>query len=268
LGATPVRVGHQLKLVDGDLPGLTPLPETSRERRALSIDPERSAFQALTDVVVFDETLDTTLQRVADLATREVADCDMAGITLIRDGKPVTAVFTDAAAPEIDTAQYDTGVGPCLQAFSTNAVLRIDDTRTDQRWQEFATAAAAHGVLSTLSLPLMVGSNALGALNLYSKSANSFIDDNTALVFASHAAVVLANAQAYWASQHLAQQLETALASRAVIEQAKGVLMATRGCSPEEAFALLNRESQHRNVKLREIAAEHVRSAGHARSKG
>jgi GAF domain-containing protein len=224
-------------------------------------DPAPLSLGDLARLVVTDEPLDSTLQRVAELATREIDGCRMAGITLMRNGKAVTAAFTDAVAPEIDTAQYRTGAGPCLQAFQTNSVLRIDDTRTDTRWPEFARAASEHGVLSTLSLPLIVGANALGALNLYSMSPNTFTNDDSSMVFALQASVVLANAQAFWAARHLADQLENALTSRAVIEQAKGVLLARTGCSLDEAFDLLRVASQHQNRKLRDVAAEVVQTA-------
>ena len=216
---------------------------------------------SLSRFVITDRALDATLQNVAELATREVTGCDMAGITLLRDGKPVTAVFTDSAAPEIDTAQYETGSGPCLDAFTHARVFRIDDTADEARWPEFAAKAHAAGVLSTLSLPLIVGDSALGALNLYSQSLRAFVDEDTAAVFAAQAAVVLANSQAYWAAQELAAQLEQALVSRATIEQAKGILMVTQRCDPDEAFALLRSRSQASNRKLRDVAAEIVRTA-------
>jgi GAF domain-containing protein len=218
-----------------------------------------AGVSGLAHVVVPNEDLDATLQRVADLALHEVDDCDLAGITLLRDSKPITAVFTDPEAPEIDTAQYASGSGPCLDAFRTGRVLQIADTALDDRWPEFCTRAAAAGVRSTLSLPLVVGDASLGALNLYSREANGFSEHATALVFAAQAAVVLANSQAYWAAHHLSSQLETALSSRAAIEQAKGILMATRGVDPDTAFELLRTESNTTNRKLRDVAADLIR---------
>jgi GAF domain-containing protein len=218
-----------------------------------------AGVSGLAQVVVPNEDLDATLQRVADLALREVDDCDMAGVTLLRDGKPVTAVFTDPEAPGIDTAQYASGSGPCLDAFRTGEILQIADTTVETRWPEFCARAAAASVRSTLSLPLVVGSTSLGALNLYSREPNGFSEHATALVFAAQAAVVLANSQAYWAAHHLSSQLEIALASRAAIEQAKGILMATSGVSADEAFELLRTESNTTNRKLREVAADLIR---------
>jgi GAF domain-containing protein len=218
-----------------------------------------AGVSGLSHVVVPNEDVDTTLQRVADLALQEVDDCDMAGITLLRDGKPVTAVFTDAEAPEIDAAQYDSGSGPCVDAFRTGTILQIADTTQETRWPDFCDQASKAGVRSTLSLPLVVGDTSLGALNLYSYTPLGFSEHSTALVFAAQAAVVLANSQAYWAAHHLSGQLEIALTSRAAIEQAKGILMATRRCTADEAFELLRAESNTTNRKLRDVAADVVR---------
>src|SRR5215218_10097303 len=94
--------------------------------------------EALHLAPVIDEQLDATLTRVAQLAVNELPECAMAGITLIREQKPVTAAFTDSAAPEIDSAQYETGKGPCLDAFRQRQVFRVEDTREEDRWPEFA----------------------------------------------------------------------------------------------------------------------------------
>ena len=78
----------------------------------------------------------------------------MAGITMLVEGRARTEAFTEATAVAIDTRQYESGRGPCLEAFATQQVVRIDDTAREDRWPEFAAAAADHGVRSTLSLPL------------------------------------------------------------------------------------------------------------------
>jgi len=206
----------------------------------------------------YEVSLDENLRQVAELALRMVTGCDLAGITLLRAGRPITAAFTDVDAPDIDAAQYETGSGPCLSAFNQNEVLRIADTRTDRRWPDFAAACVEHGVLSTLSLPLTVATEALGALNLYSNEEQQFTDADAATVFSSQAAVVLANAQAYWAAQHLALELEKAMQTRSVIEQAKGIIIGRDGCDPDTAFDTLRIASQTENRKLRDIARDLV----------
>jgi GAF domain-containing protein len=117
-------------------------------------------------------------------------------------------------------------------------------------------------------LPLVVGDASFGALNLYSCGPNGFAEHATALVFAAQAAVVLANSQAYWAAQHLSSQLEIALTSRAAIEQAKGILMATSGVGADEAFELLRTESNTTNRKLRDVAADLIRGVKPSGSDG
>jgi GAF domain-containing protein len=202
------------------------------------------------------------LQRIADLAVAQLDGCDMAGVTMVHGTEGTTAVFTDQAAPEIDEAQYRTGHGPCLDAYRTGSILRIDETLEDDRWPEFTAAATDHGIRSTLSLPLRADQGVIGALNLYSRTPQAFAEnEQMATVFVAHAAAALANAQAYSAERTLSEQLRTALESRAVIEQAKGVLMRDHQCDAEEAFEILKRTSQHTNRKLRDVAATVVADA-------
>jgi GAF domain-containing protein len=214
----------------------------------------------LSRLLVNEEALDDTLQRVADLACRNVGGADVAGVTLLRDGRPITAVFTDRTSPEIDAAQYETGSGPCLDAFRHQRVFRIDSTADDDRWREFSRAAAEHGMRSTISLPLGVRGNGIGALNLYSRRPAAFSDEaeHDGMLFAAQASVALANAQLYDSAYRMTQQLQEALISRAVIDQAKGMLMQEYGIGGEEAFERLRKQSQQQNRKLRELAQELV----------
>jgi GAF domain-containing protein len=217
----------------------------------------------LSRVLVNEEALDDTLHRVADLACRNIGGADLAGVTLLRDGKPTTAVFTDPASPEMDSAQYDTGVGPCLDAWRHQQVFRIDSTADDGQWPAFSQAAADHGIQSTISLPLAVRGNGIGALNLYSKQPAAFSDEDEQVgsLFADQASVALTNAQLYDSAYRLTQQLQEALTSRAVIDQAKGILMGQRGVGVDEAFTILRTTSQRENRKLRDIAQELVDGA-------
>jgi hypothetical protein len=201
-----------------------------------------------------DGGMDETLRQVAELGV-EAVGADMAGLT-IRDerGRPTTVVYTDRMVPEIDQVQYDWDRGPCLDAARTQQVLEIDDMRSDDRWPEFAAAAVAHGVLSSLSVPVVVIANGLGALNFYDGTTSFFDDDRRRLagLFAGQCAVT----SQYWTAAYEAMNLATAMQSRATIEQAKGVIMATTRCSAEEAFDVLRAQSQQENRKLRDIAAE------------
>ncbi len=220
----------------------------------------------LSRLLVNEEALDDTLQRVADLACRNIGGADVAGVTLLRDGKPTTAVFTDPTSPEIDSTQYETGVGPCLDAFRHQQVFRVESTADDEQWPPFSQACLEHGIRSTISLPLGVRGNGIGALNLYSKQSAAFSKDHeeVGMMFAAQASVALANGQLYDSAYRLTQQLHEALTSRAVIDQAKGILMGQSGVAADEAFGLLRSASQRENRKLRDLAQEMVDRAPRA----
>jgi GAF domain-containing protein len=222
----------------------------------LSDLPLTQSLAALSRFFVGDGTLQETLQRVTDLTVSAVGGADMAGITMIVEGRQRTAVFTDELAPEIDQAQYDSGEGPCVEAFASGEIRAIESTRADGPWPEFRRAAADNGIGSTLSFPMMVNKQPVGAMNLYSRRENAFADQDrdTGSLFASQAAIVLANAQAYWDARQLSARLGEAMEARSVIEQAKGILMSSQGCDDAAAFDVLIKASQRENLKLRDIA--------------
>jgi GAF domain-containing protein len=223
----------------------------------------KEAVASLTQYFVGDATLKNNLQRVCELTIKAVPVVDHVGITLLVHDKLKTSVFTHPEVPDIDQAQYRTGEGPCVEAFRTGETYTIDSTREPGRWQEFRDSAERHGVLSTLSLPLLTNDGPIGAMNLYSEVEDAHDDDSrrVAMLFATQAAFVLANAQAYWDARTLSENLEQAMKSRATIEQAKGAIMATMGCDEDTAMQVLIDQSQRQNIKLREIADEIVRNA-------
>jgi GAF domain-containing protein len=219
----------------------------------------RRSLHALSQFFVKDGTLGDTLLRVSEMAC-DVTPAKYAGITMLVEGSPRTGVFTSPEAPEIDEAQYDTGQGPCLDAFRQQRVFRIESTAADDRWPAFCQLAAAHGIGSTISVPLTIHGESLGALNLYAEAEGAFTKshEETVQVFADQAAIVLANAQVYWDARHLSENLTQAIKSRETIDHAVGILMANGGRSPQDAFQLLVRASQRENRKLRDVAEEIV----------
>lgn len=229
--------------------------------------PDSEAFGesivALSRFFVGDATLKETLQRVSDLACGAVPAADMVGLTMLVDGRPSTAVFTDESSPEMDAAQYETGIGPCLDAFRSLEPVRLDDTENDEHWAAFSESASAHGIRSVLSMPLVASGEGVGALNFYSRTPSAFSSqmEELASVFSAQAGILLANSQAYWDAHQLSEQLSQAMASRAAIEQAKGIIMGAQRCGADEAFAILVRASQRENRKLREIAEQIVHAA-------
>jgi GAF domain-containing protein len=219
----------------------------------------QESLRALTQFFVNDGTLEDTLLRVSQMAC-EITPAKYAGITMMVEGSVKTAVFTHPDAPEIDEAQYRTGKGPCMDAFHDQQTFRIDSTLEDDRWPEFARVAAAHGIRSTLSVPLAARNQKLGALNLYADTVGAFTEahERSVLLFADQASIALANAQVYWDARQLGENLSQAIVSRETISHAVGILIAIGGRSPDEAFQILVSASQRENRKVREIAQEIV----------
>ena len=229
-------------------------------------DPRHSdeSLIKLAGILVSEQSLEKTLRQVLDLACASLPGGDEGGVTLLEREGPRTAAATSDLALAVDSSQYDSDTGgPCLEAYRRQEIVRIDSTASDPRWPEFTDSAASNGIKSTLSLPLVVGGDGLGALNIYSRQENGFsaADEALGTTFASYASVAVANARVYWRTQRLAGQLQEALSTRGVIEQAKGIVMARQGCSADDAFTLLVGVSQRTHVKLRDVAANLVEQA-------
>ena len=215
--------------------------------------------EALRRFLAGDDDLAAMHTKIALIATETVPGCDLASVTMLRAGKPVTPAFTGKVAKVLDEVQYKLGDGPCLAAIRHRGLEHVS-TASDDRWPEFASAAVDEGVLAAMSIPLGNDEAVVGALNLYSESAPAFDEAarDVACTFADQLGVAVASATLYAESFELAQQLQQAMESRAVIEQAKGILMAAQRCSPDAAFDILVRASQNQNRKLRSIATEIV----------
>jgi len=218
------------------------------------------AMHELAQLLVAEEGVESTLQRISDLAARVIPDCDAAGVTLAIDGKYVTAACTDRRTLEVDEGQYSRDEGPCLQAMRDKAVIRLDSAGADERWPEFFEDARRSGIRSFLAGPMLLKNEAIGSLNLYSRKSDGFtgLDDLLVALFTGQAAIAVANAKTHADAVELTRQLREALDSRAVIEQAKGVLMGREGIDADAAFDQLRTWSQTRNIKLREIAKQIV----------
>jgi GAF domain-containing protein len=218
------------------------------------------AFAELSRIMLTTQSLDTTLGRIAELARRTVGEATDVSVTLLERDRPVTAVFTGDLAAFLDERQYEIGFGPCIEAALTGATIIIADTSASDVHPDFARTALRHGVTHTLSVGLPVEHRTIGAINVYGTGPGSFdaATVETVTSFAGSAAVAAANADIHASTANLARNLERALESRAVIDQAKGILMARHGMSPSAAFDLLSEQSQRTNRKLRALAEDLV----------
>ncbi|OLF16376.1 GAF and ANTAR domain-containing protein [Actinophytocola xanthii] len=219
-------------------------------------------FVALTRSLLDSGSVGDVLERVV-YATREIVPgADLVSVTLrSEDGAFHTPVETDQVASDLDQLQYRFGEGACVEAArpAGPAMAASDDLGEDPRWPRFGPAAAALGfrsLVSTALLPEATSPQLSGALNVYSRRPRGIPqqDRDVLLLLATHASLAVATTQAVTKGELREAQLREALDSRDAIGQAKGILMARRGVSPEEAFDLLRRTSQELNVKLREVA--------------
>lgn len=210
----------------------------------------------LAGLVLTMPDVDTALVAVTRVAVAVVDPCDSASLTMRRSGSPSVPAASDDWAVELDRLQFSEQEGPCLDCLREGSIMRVRDLSDDKRFPSYGPRAAALGARSTLSLPLAADGRTVGVLNLYSRQVDAFDTDVLAVgeLLAAHASLAVAAAAAYFSSRDLAEQMRQALDSRAVIEQAKGVLMATTGQDAEAAFRALVERSQRANVKLREVA--------------
>jgi GAF domain-containing protein len=233
---------------------------TAQNEMNMTDTPASEALNTLDTIALLLETdsLDQFLRALAQSALRLAVEADGCGITLERQGRPVTVSSAGESATKLDEAQYGQDDGPCLQAMRTGLEVSVPDTLREDRWGDYPAYAAACGARSSLSLPIAPHSHTAGALNLYAPRPYAFADmDLMPLrLLASEATGAIALGQRIADSEQFAADLEAALRSRTVIDQAIGVIMGQQRCAPEKAFEVLRTASQHRNVKLRELCAE------------
>ncbi len=198
-----------------------------------------------------------TLQRIAELAVATIGPCDYAGVSLRHRSRLHTPAYTDEVVTKLDAMQYELGEGPGVTALQTGDTTIIQDMSLDRRWPRWASFATELGVNSALGVSLANEGHLLGSLNLYSRQGWAYTGEDmvAAHVYATHAAGAL---------QHSLETegLRVALRTRHLIGMAQGIIMARLDVDEEQAFAYMRRTSQHRNVKVRELAEEIVTRRG------
>jgi len=222
------------------------------------------ALEQLGELSLRELAMDDLLQMVADLARKVMPGNPETSVLLLVKDRPTTVVHTGPLAVDLDETQYASGQGPCLNTARTGELTEVRDTRTETRWTDYMQHAAERGVLSSLSIPLVIDEEqqVSGALNIYARRPDAFDEESRAVAtrFGPYAAVAAGNLHAYRSARDIADNLQIALESRAVIDQAKGVLVERYKLTPDQAFQLLARTSMHANRKVRDIADHLVRT--------
>ncbi len=219
-----------------------------------------AAYGELQNIVIASSGVNEFLHDLAVLASAVVAPISSCGITLRRDGRLMTVAADGETADLVDELQYARGTGPCLQALRTGQIVIVTNLEREDRWGDYPVHALAHGVRGSLSIPLLAEGDSVGALNLYTSKAHEFTADEIrqGSAFADQASGALSLVVRQVGQANLEAQLREALASRSVIDQAIGVIMAQQHVSAQDAFSVLRTASQHQNVRLHAVATDLV----------
>jgi GAF domain-containing protein len=222
----------------------------------------KTLHEELARVALVGRDLVEVLGDITSIARRAMPGSEATSITLIRNDKPFTAAHSGQMALDADELQYQRDYGPCVDAGRSGQLFIIQDMQTDQRWPDYARQTAAHGVGSSLSVPLPFQAATIGALNNYSTRTDAFGADDVAVgeEVASWVAFSVANASAAASMVDEAANMRAAMVMRGTIEQAKGILMERYRITDDHAFGLLSTASQHTGRKLREVAQDLVRT--------
>jgi GAF domain-containing protein len=250
-------------------------PKLGDERSPLSVEQAsadaadlQTSLGELAGLVTGSIGLPDLLQRVATFAARAIPGADGAGVTLLRVDQPDNRVEALAAShpfvSEIDEIQYVTlNEGPCITAALEGRTVRSGSLGGEKMWPRFGPRVGRLGIHSALSLPLLLPGQLVGAINVYARGKDVFDDHAAELgeLFAAPAAVAVHNAQILTQALALTVQLQSALSSRPVIDQAIGLLRGRSGGTAEEAFARLRAISQSEHTKLVDVAQRTVDEA-------
>ncbi|MFE9955591.1 GAF and ANTAR domain-containing protein [Micromonospora sp. NPDC005299] len=217
-----------------------------------------SAYSRLLTLLADSPHVDVFLDQMVRVATEVVVPAVACGLTVRRDDGAFTVASSGDLAAQGDEIQYGADEGPCLEALRQGHVVEVFDLREDDRWCGYREHALRLGIRSSLSLPMTVDGETVGALNLYATRPRAFTDAarRRALAFTDQGSAALGVILRQADQALLHRQLNDAMVSRSVIDQALGVVMGQQRCTAAEAFTLLRQASQNRNRKLRDVAAE------------
>jgi PAS domain-containing protein len=240
---------------------MLPAPEGRPGRRDSSI------AEAFSQLAVLSARTDHShyLTEVARICGQVIAPAAAISVTVGPPADPSVLASDNKLAQGMDALQIQTGEGPCQEAWENGRMVLTNRLDADDRWPNLARLAAPDRVESVLAVPVLVGDDPVGVVNAYATEPDVFVDldVHTAELLAAAVAAVIHQVNEHERLTNLTGQLEEALTSRAVIDQAKGIIVARYGCDPEQAFQRLVRVSRNQNIKLREVSRILVEQAQH-----
>jgi GAF domain-containing protein len=233
--------------------GGNPPPVTDDQTPSVDL---AAALSQMAGLVLSRETVDTALHLVTTLAADTAGGTMGAAVTVVDEHRKRSRAASNPTVEQADGLQYEFDEGPCLTAWRTRQLVRIDDTGTDDRWPRWAEAVRPLGVRSVLSAPLLAAEESIGAMKVYSgqPSAYGLHEEHVMRLLAAQAAILLANSQSLREARRVSRQLTDALASRDVIAQATGVLLARGAADAREAFTSLAGAARRAHRPVEEVA--------------
>jgi GAF domain-containing protein len=226
-----------------DVPGAPPLDLSA-------------ALSQMSGLMLSRETVETALELVTSLAATTTAGTMGAAVTVVDEHGKHSRAASNKAVEQADTLQYELDEGPCLTAWRTGELVRIDDTTTDARWPRWNDAVQPLGLRSVLSAPLIVVGESIGAMKVYCERPMNYgpHDEHIMRLLAGQAAILLSNTQSLQQARQLSRQLTGALTSRDTIAQAVGVLLGRGAASAHDAFAALAAAARQTDRPVEEVA--------------
>ena len=200
--------------------------------------------------------LETALSELTESVTA-VLGLSGSGVTMAEDGRLRFVPAVSQASGELERNQEDKQAGPCRDAYDTGEVVRVSDVRQESaRWPEFSAAASRLSVAGVAGIPMRLADEIIGALNLYSPEPREWADEDIAVagVLADVATSYVVNASKLRQQEQLSEQLQKALESRIIIEQAKGITATQHSVTIDQAYQRMRRHARNNNASLRVVA--------------
>lgn len=220
-------------------------------------------FVELADTLASDYDVADFLHLLVE-RTKKILNVDVVGVLLEEEpGIPRLAAATSSKMQQLEEAEIELDEGPCITAYrDVEQVVAENLAEAHDRWPQVVPRALAMGLQAVYAFPLRLRGDCIGALNLYREQPGPFDDDDIrmAQAFADVAAIGVLQQRSIARAAERAEQLQGALNSRIVIEQAKGVIVAKSGVTPDEAFEMLRDNARNHRAKLHEVAAGVVES--------
>jgi GAF domain-containing protein len=237
---------------------------------AISTDDVRAALHELGELRFGELRVEEAMQQIVRV-THSVFDVDAAGLMIIdADHELRNVAKSDDRMGHLEQLQVDHHEGPCISAFEEKVLICAEDLTEEDRWPSFSPAAVAAGLQAVLASPIPYNQSAVGVVAVLSEDRHPWSPEAELglMAFTDLAALLIASMMQAERQSELAGQLQGALDSRLIIEQAKGVVMERDGRSAGEAYRILRARARSERRKLAAVSAEIVKTAGAAAKPG